>query len=139
MLARVHGLDKRPSDMRSGLVHQYIEFYFEPLEQRMYSMLMTQFITYAILVKKNVAGPNGLTLLCSTSWMVFDMLVKSMVLASKTEQLASMTTERMRQFAADTPRLLKRLFSELRSIVFACFAEPSRSQGKCLFVKNEHF
>ncbi len=129
-MARTHSVDKRPTDMRSGMVHQFIEFMFEPLDPRVYLMVMTQFITFLIVVKKkSTAGASGLSLLFSTSWMVFDLMFKAMLLSTKTELLSTMTTERTRQFASETPRLLKRLFAEMRSIIFASLADPARSQG----------
>ena len=125
LLSRIHALDKKPSDVRSGMIHSFVEFMFEPmLDLKVHMGLVTQFVTFAILVKKNVAPVNSSTLF-SVSWMIFDMIVKSMVLCNKPAN----AVDRMHQFSADFPRLLKKLFVELRGLLFMSVMRVNASGG----------
>ncbi len=126
LLIRIHSIDKRSSEIRTGIVHQFIEYNFAPVDDLpVHLFLVTQWVTFAILVKKKAASsPNAASALYSSSWMLFDLVAKSMILSVKTGD---------RIFSADFPRFLKKLFVELRQLmisgIFDGLAEANSFSG----------
>lgn len=117
---RIHTLEKKPSDRRTGLMHHFIEYAYDPFpDTTTYNAISAQWVTLLILMKKGVVEDPAIvpSLICSVSWMLFDMIVKTMILQERDESLP-----RIEQYMPEFARILKKLLLELRLLLWSLVA-----------------